>query len=96
MIIRGENSNLKKAINNLEKQIQELNKKISEKSKLISKLENKNKNLNVKMDKIQKQNEILNSNNINNLILEIDTSLDSLEHFSKNYSILNIKKIIVL
>ena len=65
IIIRGENSNLKKAINNLEKQIQELNKKISEKSKLISELENKNKNLNVKMDKIQKQNEILNSNNIN-------------------------------
>ena len=62
---------MKKAINNLEKQIQELNKKISEKSKLISELENKNKNLNVKMDKIQKQNEILNSNNINNLILEI-------------------------
>ena len=65
IIIRGENSNLKKTINNLEKQIQELNKKILEKSKLISELENRNKNLNVKMDKIQKQNEILNSNNIN-------------------------------
>ena len=65
IIIRGENSNLKKTINNLEKQIKDLNKEISDKAKLISELQNENKNLNAKIDKIQKQNEILNSHNIN-------------------------------
>ena len=65
IIIRGENSNLKKTINNLEKQMKDLNKEISEKTKLISELENEIKNLNTKMEKIQKQNEILNSHNIN-------------------------------
>ena len=65
IIIRGENSNLKKTINNLEKQMKDLNKEISEKAKVISELENEIKNLNIKMDKIQKQNEILNSHNIN-------------------------------
>ena len=59
IIIRGENSNLKKTINNLEKQIKDLNKEISDKAKLISELQNENKNLNAKIDKIQKQNEIL-------------------------------------
>ena len=65
IIIRGENSNLKKTINNLEKQMKDLNKEIYEKSKLILDLEKEIKNLNIKMDKIQKQNEILNSQNIN-------------------------------
>ena len=59
IIIRGENSNLKKTIKNLEQQISNLNKEISEKSKLISDLEIEKKNLIKKQEELQKQNDIL-------------------------------------
>ena len=65
IIIRGENSNLKKTIKNLEQQISDLKKEISEKGKLISELENEKKNMKIKLDEIQKQNDILNSHSIN-------------------------------
>ena len=65
IIIRGENSNLKKTIKNLEQQISNLNKEISEKSKLISDLETEKKNLEEKLEEAKKQNDILNSHSIN-------------------------------
>ena len=86
IIIRGENSNLKKTINNLEKQIKDLNKEISDKAKLISELQNENKNLNAKIDKIQKQNEILNSHNINININNVtgNNTKNNIQHNSIN------------
>ena len=68
IIIRGENSNLKKMIKKLEQQITDLNKEISEKSKLISDLETEKKNLKEKLEEAKKHNDILNSHSINTLI----------------------------
>ena len=65
IIIRGENSNLKKMIKKLEQQITDLNKEISEKSKLISDLEKEKKNLKEKLEEAKKHNDILNSHSIN-------------------------------
>ena len=65
IIIRGENSNLKKMIKKLEQQITDLNKEISEKSKLISDLETEKKNLKEKLEEAKKHNDILNSHSIN-------------------------------
>ena len=65
IIIRGENSNLKKMIKKLEQQITDLNKEISEKAKLISDLETEKKNLKEKLEEAKKHNDILNSHSIN-------------------------------
>ena len=65
IIIRGENSNLKKTIKNLEQQITNLNKELTDKSKLISDLETEKNNLKIKYEELQKQNDILNSHSIN-------------------------------
>ena len=65
IIIRGENSNLKKMIKKLEQQITDLNKEISEKNKLISDLETEKKNLKEKLEEAKKHNDILNSHSIN-------------------------------
>ena len=65
IIIRGENSNLKKMIKKLEQQITDLNKEISEKTKLISDLETEKKNLKEKLEEAKKHNDILNSHIIN-------------------------------
>ena len=65
IIIRGENSNLKKMIKKLEQQITDLNKEISEKTKLISDLETEKKNLKEKLEEAKKHNDILNSHSIN-------------------------------
>ena len=65
IIIRGENSNLKKMIKKLEQQITDLNKEISQKSKLISDLETEKKNLKEKLEEAKKHNDILNSHSIN-------------------------------
>ena len=65
IIIRGENSNLKKTINNLESQISNLNKEISEKNQLISKSESDIKKLKEQLEELKKQNDILNNHSIN-------------------------------
>ena len=52
IIIRGENTNLKKTINNLEKQFAEIKKQISEKEKIISELETEKKNLKIKLEEV--------------------------------------------
>ena len=65
IIIRGENSNLKKMIKKLEQQITDLNKEISEKAKLIADLETEKNNLKEKLEEAKKHNDILNSHSIN-------------------------------
>ena len=86
IIIRGENSNLKKTIKNLEEQISNLNKEISEKSKLISDLENENKNIKIKLEELQKQNDILNSHSINININNVTgpNNKNSIQHTNNN------------
>ena len=65
IIIRGENSNLKKSIKKLEEQIKNLEKEKEQKKNIINKYENEIKQLKIKLEKIQKQNEILNAHSIN-------------------------------
>jgi hypothetical protein len=65
IIIRGENSNLKKSIKKLEEQIKNLEKDKEQKKNIINKYENENKQLKIKLEKVQKQNEILNAHSIN-------------------------------
>ena len=65
IIIRGENSNLKKTINNLESQITNFNNIIEEKNKLILKSESEIKQLKEKLEELKKQNDILNARSIN-------------------------------
>ena len=86
IIIRGENSNLKKTIKNLEQQISNLNKEISEKSKLISDLEIEKKNLIKKQEELQKQNDILNSHSINININNVTgpNNKNSIQHTNNN------------
>jgi hypothetical protein len=91
IIIRGENSNLKKTIKNLEEQISNLNKEISEKSKLISDLENENKNIKIKLEELQKQNDILNSHSINININNVTgpNNKNSIQHTNNNINSIN-------
>ena len=65
IIIRGENSNLKKTIKKLEEQIKNLEKEKQQKNNIINKYENDIKQLKLKYEEIQKQNEILNAHSIN-------------------------------
>ena len=65
IIIRGENSNLKKSIKKLEEQIQNLEKEKEQKNNIINKYENDIKQLKLTYEEIQKQNEILNAHSIN-------------------------------
>ena len=65
IIIRGENSNLKKCIKKLEQQIKNLEKEIEQKNNTINKYENDIKQLKIKFEEVQKQNEILNAQSIN-------------------------------
>ena len=65
IIIRGENSNLKKSIKILEQQIINLEKDKQEKTKIIDELQESMKKFKVKFKDLQKENEILNSHSIN-------------------------------
>ena len=65
IIIRGENSNLKKTIKKLETNISNLEKDKEQKNNLINKYENEMKQLKIKLEEVQKQNEILNAHSIN-------------------------------
>ena len=65
IIIRGENSNLKKSIKKLEEQIKNLEKEKEQLKSAINKYENDIKQLKLKYEEIQKQNEILNAHSIN-------------------------------
>ena len=97
IIIRGENSNLKKTIKNLEQQISNLNKEISEKAQLITDLESDKKNLKIKLDELQKQNDLLNSHSINININNVTgpNNKNSIQHTNNNNinSINNIENI---
>ena len=86
IIIRGENSNLKKTIKNLEQQITNLNKELTDKSKLISDLETEKNNLKIKYEELQKQNDILNSHSINININNVTgpNNKNSIQHSNNN------------
>ena len=92
IIIRGENTNLKKTINNLEKQFAEIKKQISEKEKIISELETEKKNLKIKLEEVQKQNDILNSHSINININNV-TGTNNKNNIQHNNNINNIENI---
>ena len=92
IIIRGENTNLKKTINNLEKQFAEIKKQISEKEKIISELETEKKNLKIKLEEVQKQNDILNSHSINININNV-TGTNNKNSIQHNNNINNIENI---
>ena len=92
IIIRGENTNLKKMINNLEKQFAEIKKQISEKEKIISELETEKKNLKIKLEEVQKQNDILNSHSINININNV-TGTNNKNSIQHNNNINNIENI---
>ena len=65
IIIRGENSNLKKNIKILEQQITNLENEVKKNKNIIAKYETDMKQLKLKLDEVQKQNEILNAHSIN-------------------------------
>ena len=65
IIIRGENSILKKSIKKLESQIKNLENDKQIKNELINKLQNEIKQINLKKEELQKENEILSANSIN-------------------------------
>ena len=65
IIIRGENSNLKKSIKKLEKQIRNLESEKEQKINIINKCQDEIKQLKIKLEEIQKQNELLNAHSIN-------------------------------
>ena len=65
IIIRGENSNLKKSIKNLEQQIINFEKDKKQKNEIINKLQNEINEFKLKLEEAEKQNEILNSHSIN-------------------------------
>ena len=65
IIIRGENSNLKKSIKNLEQQIINFEKDKKQKNEIINKLQNEINQFKIKLEEAEKQNEILNSHSIN-------------------------------
>lgn len=65
IIIRGENSILKKSIKKLENQIKNLENDKQIKNGLINKLQNEIKQINLKKEELQKENEILSANSIN-------------------------------
>jgi len=65
IIIRGENSNLKKSIKQLEQKVTNLEKDKIQKNEIINKLQNEVKQFKLKLEEAEKQNEILNSHSIN-------------------------------
>ena len=65
LIIRGENTNLKKTIKSLEDKITNFEKDKQQKNDIINKLHDEVKQFKSKIEELQKQNEILNSHNIN-------------------------------
>ena len=65
LIIRGENTNLKKTIKSLEDKIEDLDKDKQQKNEIINKLHEEVKQFKLKLEEMEKQNEILNSHNIN-------------------------------
>ena len=65
IIIRGENSNLKKTIKNLEEGMSKLEKENKNNKIIISNYENELKEIKLKLEEVQKQNEILNAHSIN-------------------------------
>ena len=65
IIIRGENSNLKKNIKILEQQITNLENEQKKNKNIMTKYENDIKELKLKLEEVQKQNEILNAHSIN-------------------------------
>ena len=65
IIIRGENSNLKKSIKNLEQQIINYEKDKKQKNEIINKLQSEINEFKLKLEEVEKQNEILNSHSIN-------------------------------
>ena len=65
IILRGENSNLKQSIVKLEEKIKKYENLKENNNKIIKKLQKEIKHLKLKIDELQKQNEILNAHNIN-------------------------------
>ena len=65
IIIRGENSNLKKSIKKLEQDISKLENDRDKKKAVINMYEKEIKELKKKLEEVQKQNEILNAHSIN-------------------------------
>ena len=65
IIIRGENSNLKKYIKKLEQQIKNLENEKQQTINKINKYESEIKQLTIKFEDMQKQNELLNAHSIN-------------------------------
>ena len=61
IIIRGENSNLKKSIKNLEQQIINFEKDKKQKNEIINKLQNEINQFKIKLEEAEKQNKIFNS-----------------------------------
>ena len=65
IIIRGENSNLKQIVGKLEEKLINLEKDKLNNNKIIHKFEDEIKKLRLKVEDLQKQNEILNAHSIN-------------------------------
>jgi peptidoglycan hydrolase CwlO-like protein len=65
IILRRENSNLKKSIEKLEEKAFSFKKEIENNKNEINNLQNEIKKLNIKIEDLQKQNENLKANNIN-------------------------------
>ena len=65
IIVRGENSNLKKTIKTLEQNITNLENEKNKKNEIISKLQEEITQFRKKLEEAEKQNEILNSHSIN-------------------------------
>ena len=85
IIIRGENSNLKKSIKKLEQQITNLESEKEQKINIINKCQDEIKQLKIKLEEIQKQNELLNAHSINiNINNVTGTNKNNLIHNNSN------------
>ena len=93
IILRRENSNLKKSIEKLEEKAFSFKKEIENNKNEINNLQNEIKKLKIKMEDLQKQNENLKANNINININNITGTNNKNEILSNNN--ISKKKIII-
>ena len=84
IILRRENSNLKKSIEKLEEKAFSFKKEIENNKNEINNLQNEIKKLKIKMEDLQKQNENLKANNINININNITGTNNKNEILSNN------------
>ena len=92
IIIRGENSNLKKYIKKLEQQIKNLENEKQQTINKINKYETEMKQLKTKFEEVQKQNELLNAHSINININNV-TGTNNKNNLMPNNNINNINNL---